>query len=236
MKRKDIIILMGFALLILLLQQCKKDDPRIDTVDYSYFPLETGRYIIYDIEEINVDVIAGYYDTLCYTIKEIITDTFYDMENRLSYRVERYKRTNDSAGWEIKDVWYANYTATTAERTEENIRYIKLAFPVELNKTWDGDAYNTLDPYDEYEYEITALDVPDTVNEVYFDSVLTVLQKDRESLIDKYYAVEKYAKNIGMIYKKDMEIYSQTITGDPIEERIERGTIFTQKIVSYGSE
>ena len=35
-------------------------------------------------------------------------------------------------------------TTSRAEREEDNIRYIRLGFPISSTITWDGNAFNTL--------------------------------------------------------------------------------------------
>jgi len=42
--------------------------------------------------------------------------------------------------WLLKNVWYSVKTDKNVERVEENIRYIKLIFPIRNNAKWDGNA------------------------------------------------------------------------------------------------
>jgi hypothetical protein len=64
---------------------------------------------------------------------------------------------------------------------------------------------------------------------------MTVTQMDILNSIEKKYAIEKYAKNIGLIYKEIIDIYAtSTPYGKPIEERIKKATIYYQKIIDYG--
>lgn len=227
----------GYFLFVLLSvvfsSGCNKEENNdIPLIDYNYFPDDIGHWIIYEIEEIQIDAPSEVYDTSRYQIKEIIASEFLDNSNRVTLRIERYIRENDTTSWEIKDVWYANLLTSSAQKVEENIRYVKLSFPVALHKSWDGNAYNT---YDEQEYEITAIDTSETINDIFIDSVLTVTQRDWESLIDKYYSVEKYAKNIGIVYKNYINIeLALTDTSLPIEDRIITGSLYTQKITGYG--
>jgi len=222
-------------ILFVVFSGCNKDeDNNIHVIDYGYFPADTGHWVTYYIEEINIDADVDVYDTSRYYIKEVIESEFIDNENRPALRIERYTRENDTMSWEIKDIWYANLLTASAQKVEENIRYVKLTFPVVLYNAWDGNAYNT---YSAQEYQITNLDSAETINDIYLDSVLTVLQRDDESLIEKYYAVEKYAKNIGLVYKNEINIeYAIPDPGIPIEDRISVGTLYTQTITGYGPE
>jgi hypothetical protein len=58
------------------------------------------------------------------------------------------------------------------------------------------------------------------------------MQDSSVSLIHKDLAYEIYAKNIGLVYKKEIYINSQEVTHNvPIEERITVGRIFIQEFV-----
>lgn len=223
--------------LFFLLFSCKKEsqEPVVNKIDYSYFPLDTGKYILYEVSEIEIDSALNYYDTVRYQIKSVFESYFTDAEGNKAVRIERYKRNNPSQNWTIADVWQANIANNSAQKVEENIRYVKMVFPVSLNKEWNGNAFNTMD---EETYSISNLNQAYSVNGLEFDSVMTITQFYDSTLLYKYYKSEKYAKNVGMIYKIDMNIESQNITfpNVPVENRITSGTIYIQKILEYGIE
>jgi len=198
----------------------------------SYFPLKTGSEIIYQITEINIDKASAIYDTTVYQIKERVDSLFTDASGKPAYRLERYWRIDTTAQWVIKDVWETQTNELNAQKVEENIRYIKLVFPAETGQVWDGNAYNDLDAQD---YQILTANIPGTINNLPFDSVLTVEQQNEESLISKKYAVEKFANGIGLVYKEITDLYSQSMIGSgiPIEQRVDEGTVYKQEVVAY---
>lgn len=195
----------------LVICSCTKDKKTSQPdVGYEYFPNTAGSWIIYNVDSIIHD---DFYDTIItykYQVKEIIESLFTDNSGGETQRIERYKRSDSSAAWAITDVWYANRTSTTAERVEENIRYIKLIFPVKDKAKWNGNAYNTLG---EKEYKYSGVNFSATVGNTAFDSVLTVLQEDIVRPIDKKYSVEKYAKNTGLVYKEYIYLDFQKSSG-----------------------
>lgn len=189
---------------------------------------------IYDIKEIEIDRPVGKFDTTRYQILEIIESEYIDDEGNNALRIERYKRDNENSTWIIKDVWSAGFISHSVYKTEENIKYIKLIFPVSEGKKWNGNAYNIIG---EQEYEITEIDIPCSLTDLSFDSVLTVIQLNDTSLIDKKYMVEKYAKNVGLIYKEIIDIYSNISLHNsslPIEQRVDIGTFYKQELTDYG--
>jgi hypothetical protein len=226
-------LILNIVLLILVtFISCKKENSVIKNVDYSYFPLDTNSWIIYNIESINIDQPSGINDTLNYKIKEVVESAFIDEEGRTNYRLERYLKLNNSSAWVLTDVWSTLINGKFAIKNEENIPYVKLVFPAKLNSRWNGNSLNTLD---EQEYEYTAIDENEIIDSLSFDSTVTVTQMDELNLIEKKYQVEKYAKNIGLIYKETTDIYSDKILPSvPIEQRVKTGTIFKMKIIAHG--
>ena len=213
------LILLGF------LNSCNKDVTPPDA-GYGYFPTKIGNWIIYDVVSIEHDAPVNKHDTSIIQIKEVIESIFFDNEHRETQRIERYTRNNDTQPWVIKDVWSSNLTASTAEKDEENVRFIKLTFPVKKGKTWDGNASNSLDVWN---YQYTEVNVPYTINNLSFDSTVTVLQIDEENIVEKKHALEIYAKNVGMIYKELILLDTE------IDGTITIGSELTMTIISYGN-
>lgn len=214
---------------IVLFASCKKDGKQ-PNLGYTYFPLSVGAWAEYDVMEIKVDTIVSYYDTGFYQLKEIIQSEFIDNQGRPSYRIERYWRTADSLPWVIKDVWFATKTATMAEKVEEDVRYVKLVFPVNEDKEWNGNIYNTLT---EWEYTYENLHESATVGGFSFDSTTTVLQRDNFNFIEYEYAYEIWAAGIGLVKKHyvDMDISNYDTTASEVR----KATKFYQIITSYGN-
>ncbi|HBS87238.1 MAG: hypothetical protein A2W91_03390 [Bacteroidetes bacterium GWF2_38_335] len=222
--------------MVLIFNSCKeKDNTDFPAIDYSYFPVDTGKWAVYQVEEITIDSAISLYDTVRYQIKEVYESYFPDNENRRTVRIERFIREEAGDPWEMKDVWAANLIPSSAQIVEENYRYMKIAFPANINETWNGNLYNIFDPET---YEITSIDEPYSINGLNFDSVLTVTQLLDSTLIYKYHKEEKYAKNIGLISKIDLNIESQNIAYPwvPVEDRPTQATIYRQKIIDYGWE
>lgn len=209
------------------------------TYGRAYFPLDTGTWRIYEVKQIIIDKKVDRYDTLTYQLKVLNHSQYTDTEGKEAMRVERYWRSADSLGWEIKDVWSARLADQEASSYEENIRYVKIRLPAELYKSWDGNKYNTLE---ETGYMITGIDEPASLGSLQFDSTLTVLHTDDESLIHKQYAYEQYAKGVGLVYKEEINLESQPEDGGiidpsiPVEGRITKGSLYYQTLISYGGQ
>ncbi|MDD2635663.1 MAG: hypothetical protein PHW82_09220 [Bacteroidales bacterium] len=196
---------------------------------YNYFPLNTGEGMIYKITEINIDKPSNVFDTSVYFIREVIDIPLIDNENDTVYRIERYYRENENEKWIIHSVWTSKLTRLTAEKTEENQRFVKIRFPVKQNYTWNGNLYNDLTNQD---YWISSYNTYFSQENFSFDSCLTVMHDSSQSLIHFNRAYEVYAYNIGLVYKEQTYINSQEVIFEiPIEERVTIGTVFMQELI-----
>jgi hypothetical protein len=215
-----------------LLNSCSKDDDTKGTtgLTYSYFPVNVGHELIYDVELITKDEFSQIEDTVYYQLREVVESVFTDNQGRPTQRLERYTRPTDSDPWVISDVWTSNISSTLAEKKEENNTYIKLTFPVRTNRTWDGNSKNN---QDELLYEYIEADIPGSVGPLAFDSTLTVLQEDEDNFIEKKYSVERYATNVGLIYKEQIDILKDYT--NPSNPGVKAQRLYKETLVSWSN-
>lgn len=238
------------VLLLSTFYSCKKDtEQTVVDMGYSYFPNQVGNYVVYDVDSFFYNDFTDHIDTFKFQLKEKIESVFLDNEGRSTLRIERYVRFYNPAipypsiPWKLRDVWTANRTTTTAEKVEENVRYTKLAFPVTTKSSWNGNAQNTTTPID---YSYLFVDLPRTVGSIRFDSVLQVDQQDELTVVSKKFYIEKYARNVGLVFKHVIDVESQpgNLTDSalikwlatPIMDRVDSGVQYILKINSYGHE
>jgi hypothetical protein len=226
----------------IFLLSCKKDPPA-EPIDlgYDYYPDHLGRFVVYDCDSIVYVDIGNDTQNYKFQVKEIIDSLFTDNEGRPALRISRYKKMiqNDTViisnpQWVLQDVWWANKTATTAEVVEENYRYIKLIFPVEVDDTWNGNSANTLGGWD---YQYTSVDEPLTLGSLQFDKTLTVLQYYSGG-IPIYYKKyqEKYARGVGLIEKEITDYTWDQNANGPIIGSIKYGLKYKMTAIQYGTE
>jgi len=196
---------------------------------YEYFPLSSGNALIYKVTEINIDKPSEIFDTSIYYLREITDIPLLDNENDTAYRIERYTRNSTDDNWVIHSVWSAKLTENTAEKVEENFRYVKIRFPVKTEYSWNGNIFNECESQ---EYHISSVNSFYQIDNFVFDSCLTIVHDSSFSLIHKDLAYEVYAYKIGLIYKEMTYLNSQEVIFDiPIEERVTTGTIYIQELV-----
>jgi hypothetical protein len=226
---------------------CKKKTEEVPDVGYNYAPVTLGKYVIYDVDSTVYDDFNNDTTYFKYRIKEKLEEEFTDNEGRPAIKLVRYVKkyspliSYDNMAWTLKDVWMLNKSNTTYEVVEEDVRLVKLIFPVKVDATWNGNAQNILG---EREYLYKSFDQQEAVNGTTFENVLFVEQKDDKSknAIHREYFIEKYARNVGLVYKEIKDLYSNTVKvlpgGGimPVEQRIEKGIIYKMTYVTHGIE
>ncbi|MCS6990691.1 MAG: hypothetical protein NZL95_02390 [Chitinophagales bacterium] len=198
---------------VVLLASCKQSHMDPLAIDRSYFPLSTGRYWIYDVDSIGYWGFADSVIISSYQIREDIDSFFIDETGGQTYRIVRSFRRSEADPWIATDVWSANYTASTAEKVEENLRFIKQVYPIAEGRKWYGNAYIQTDSplvyLSDWLYRYRDVHRPFSLDGLQFDSTITVIQKDLQNIIEQIYYEEKYARGVGLIRKIEKNISTQ---------------------------
>lgn len=225
--KKIIILFVAFVTLIISCKKDKSDASRF--TGYSYVPDNIGHEVIYDVDSTIKNDFDGLWHYNHFQIRELIADTFTDIQGRPTLRLERYKRLTPNDNWVIYKVWTANKTSVHFEKKEDNLSFIKLVYPPLSTGEWNGNALNNLDALN---YKFSSINVPATYNSFSFDSTLTVLQYDYRDFIDTVHYEERYATGVGMYYKVQDSINIES-NGDPKSDTIYYRRLYTEKIVSF---
>lgn len=186
---------------------CGKDDNTSSLKFYdTYYPLSSGVYVDYHVQEIIHDELASNpHDTSSYYLRTQISDTVIDNQGRLAYKFMRLTRMDTTDTWEISDVWTTIRNNNNIELTEENQRKVKLVLPPNNFTSWDANAYNTLSVMNCFYEDIHQ---PFSINSFSFDSTIRVQQEDVLNLVSYRKKYEVYANHVGLIqkYSKDLVI------------------------------
>lgn len=211
-----------------LLFACKKDtnDYVAPEIGHKYAGLTLGKYVVYDVDSLFYDDFTASVDTAIYQIKELVAEAYTDLEGEQAFKINRYRRNHDTLAWVLIDVWNAKLTQTNFQKAEENVRFVKLIFPVGNGKVWNGNSMNTMA---EWEYEYESIDQPENVGGNPLAKVLTVNQLENINLIEEQQFLEKYAENVGLVYKKSKDLVRDNLSSPW------RGYDVTYTLKSYGN-
>jgi hypothetical protein len=209
---------------------CQKPDEDVADMGYDYFPLESGQYIIYDVVETTYD---DFLDTVYvneYILKELVDSVMIDGEGRKVYQLKRFINSGSDSVivWTISDVWTAYRGQDRAERTEENVTYVKLVFPLRRSKTWDGNARNSLG---EQKYKVLDYELKAQIGAAIFGRTARINHLSNKNLIEEQLSEEVYARGIGLVLKvqRDVKI-------NPADSTINSGFEHRWTYLEHGKE
>lgn len=254
------ILLFIFALLFFA---CNPNIDYVKPVTYDYYPLIGGKYKIYKIDSTVYDEYNCAVFNTSYQIKEISRETDFDGEGDLIHLIERYIRKDSLSSWKLQSIWSEKIENNQLQRIENNQRFIKMVFPIKQNIEWDGIVYirrdtslairggsiNVYKDWDEFKYTKVASSFIDTSTsspKIYPEAV-EIIQADKENKIEKRFAKEVYAKDIGLVYKEMWILNTQCLDsfctpgsgnlslcdGVSWKDKAEKGYILVQSLIEH---
>lgn len=239
------------------LSSCKEETaaPLDLTADLAYFPLELNRPLYYQLDSIVVlnTVLGVVYDTASLEVRETLVESFALPDGTTAFRGERWDRPLAGGAWRFRQTYTISRTNQTAERSEDNLRFTKLTFPLRTGKSWDGHtAFDDrqdfviggefLDIYAGWNYRYAETETPVTLSTgLTFAEAILVEQADTDNLIDRRIAFERYAAGVGLIERFIDARHTQcrvccsgntaTCIDLPWDEKAEKGFILRQTLL-----
>lgn len=224
MHKLKIIILL--AAITFLYSSCTKENNAAPKdLAYEYFPLTLKKVVIYDVDSTVYNNFNNSITKYKFEIKDSIASVFTNLTGDSIFRVERYKRNQNTLNWTYQKTIAKSRTLRIGQETIDNQTFVRLVFPPEIYKDWNGNSKNTLGEQIYYisDYPFTAI-----INNKTFDETVVVQQIDEVNLIREDIASEIYAKNIGLIQKDVTAIDKKIENG-----QITHGFIYSMKIKNY---
>lgn len=251
------VFLLFFCFCVMNIAACEEKTEAPIDLQYDYFPLAVGKYWVYQVDSILFVPTFGTtrLDSATNFIKEEIIESFVDNAGDTIYRVERLERKNNAESWQIKKVFAIQRSRTQAIQTEDNLRFIKLVFPLQEGKNWNSTAFPTegltipiasqqIEIFNHWESEATAIGEPLQVGSFNFDKTATIFYANETTITTEYrVAAEVYAKGIGLV-KRDWSILdtqckvccngpSAMCVQLPWEKKAEKGFILKQILIAH---
>jgi len=193
-------------------------EPGPDDLGYDFYPLETGKYVMYKVDSVYFNDFTRTNDTVSLEVRDEIGESFVDNQGQESYIVNRTKRYTSSAAWASDHTYYVTRDNFKLEWQENNLRFIKMIYPVKVNGKWFGNSYLSTHTnpeirwYDNWEYRYT--DVQSAFNSGFktYPITHTIYQSSNQeaegdpnnpnSYSAFSYGQETYAKGVGMVFKE----------------------------------
>lgn len=253
-------LIIAGLLLGLFFVACERVVETLPETDKSYYPIVQNKYRVYQVDSIVYDEYNCSIQTKSYQVKEVTGASMIDGEGQIAHRLERYRRATASDSWTLVGIWSEKVEDNQVQRVENNQRFVKMVFPVEETKKWDGIVYirrDTLVPirggaidlykdWEQFTYKGVDQSYLDTTSNIVYPATVQIIQVDKTNNIERRYSTEVYAKNIGLIYKKMQILDSQCRTprcsgqsdiasclSTPWAIKAEKGYIFTQRLIEH---
>lgn len=227
---KTIRFIFGIVL-IAAIAACNKSDEDVQDFGYNYYPVEAGRYIDYRIDEYFYDDFNNTIDTTVYLLRELIDSPFTDLEGRNVYKLKRFTASIDDSiiSWtETGQSWTIHKNDERLERTEENMPFVDLLFPLRRSKTWDGNARNASSAQ---EYKVLDYDLRIQYNAtVVFGKTARINEKNNVNLIEDQLIETTYARDIGPVNRIEKDFVL-----DPDSSTVVSGRLKTWTYLEHGS-
>jgi len=169
----------------------------------KFFYPKIGQSVVYEVEETAYEL-TGKLTVKNYQIKEVNAAIFKDLDGREALRIERYRRENDTQQWMLDFVFIAKKEIDKALKTENNVTYIKISFPIKEGLKWNGNAYNSLG---NDIYEMKKVNQTFETNGQKFDNSITIIQQNDSTLLDLKKRIEVYAEGIGLVFQEKTNVF-----------------------------
>jgi hypothetical protein len=222
-------LLIAFSIFI---ASCAKKTEEFKTeATTDYVQLQSGKYITYRLDStvfVNFGRITQIHK---YQVKEVVDKEITDNLGRPAWRVFRYIRDSvDATSWTPAQPWipFGSYMVTVLfdqlEVTDDNnLRFIKMHLGIREGNNWKGNAYLPSNPFGglftfsvdddmqawDYFYEssgagfsIAGKTYTDVLTIEHIDSKENVPVTDPTSYASEIRSVERYSKDIGLVYKE----------------------------------
>jgi hypothetical protein len=226
MKYANNFILLLLAAIIFF--SCKNETETLISDNVTdYVPLQVGKYITYRLDSITFVKSGSMIETHKYQVKHIVQTETTDNQGRKTYVIQRLLNDSTASGaWMANGNYLITPTTDHIEVIDNNLRVVVLQMLMKLNFSWSGNQYLPHSPYSSL-YDMNAGSDMNTWtfsysnfgSEAYYgqsySNVWTVVQNNNIQNIppssintygEKEVSIEKYSKNIGLVYK-DYEIY-----------------------------
>jgi len=219
-----------FVLAVLFIASCKKENELLNPSEPSrnYYPLTRGHYVIYDVDSTIWNDFDGSKTLRHSQMSYTVSDTFTDNEQRKSYQVDVLVRNSDTSQWRTSDVFYVTPTLTGLDVVQNNLRFLKMVYPVANGTTWKGNSQiavndQDLSFYADWNYKYSKVGESYNNSRVNFDNTVIVDEVDASlndpettpnSYAERTYSREVYAYNIGLVYREYVRwVYDQNASG-----------------------
>ncbi len=204
-------------------EDCENCDPIFLNNQREFIHLGSHQEQIFRLDSILVNGSPG--DT---THKKYILKEYVGVDTSSNGQTERFPVTrflSSDGGVNFFPVINSQYqiVGNDVNRQYGNLPFTVLNLPAILDKSWNGSVYFSSagvvieisgEPIALFQgdwqrtFTVSGFEEREVIGGIAYDSVITVTQGDLESLTEIRYSIEKYAWNVGLVYR-EMKIFDE---------------------------
>ncbi len=225
---------------MIVLAACNKSENLSSMALQDLNPLVKGKYITYRVDSLVFVNSGKTAETHRYQVKHVVDHAVTDNLSRPAWLIYTYINDSLASGpWVPNGTYIVTIAGKQLEVYENNMRVLKLMQPTVEGFNWKGNTYLSDHPFNpdfpmgvdlgmsSWEFTYKSLNQKEKIGTLQIDSVTTITHADIATnvpmQVDTSYAsrelsLEKYAKNIGLVYREFQLWENQprsTSTGSP---------------------
>lgn len=201
---------------MLLLSACMRETQPPSGVDTSLFSLRPGMEWIYKVDSVSVSVLQNRVrrDSVSFFWRYEMGETLESSPPIDSlFTVFRYRSNSPEGPWQIQDVLQFGKDATRAFVVENNITFVPIVFPPNVDRTWDGHIFfddtrfiplgdQQMRIFNDWEYRYVEMEEQVSWNGLELEELWKISQTSTEDAISLRQAEEWYAKGVGLVFRE----------------------------------
>lgn len=241
---KNFVFLLLSFVSIFMMTSCESETEILDesTFGYDFFPVSVGKSWVYASDSIILSSGGTRRDTFRSFIREVVGDTFVDATGNTAFRLQRFFKRNESDPWISTNTWTCSIDKNMAIRTEENIRQVKLVFPIKKGLRWNANVFlyedltvvvggEPITLFRGLNPRMEEINEPFDFNGQQVPSIKVNLVKEN-TIINFRDMTEYYGKGIGLL-KREMIVYDSdgSRPNDPWETKAQKGFKHTLTLI-----
>lgn len=189
-------------LVVIALFSCEPPPPLAALPDADYFPVQMGKYRIYNVTEA-LYRLGQSATTRHYWLREQTGESFRTLAGDTAYVITYAHRFDNKDSWVIDSMGTVQQSAAECLLTVGSRTVVKLAFPAFDGQRWNGNRYNALG---NDEFRLQHCHLPFRINQETIDRTVTVVEQNDSTLVSQDKRVAVYGYQIGLVYAERQQL------------------------------
>ncbi|GAB1449743.1 hypothetical protein MASR2M44_27750 [Bacteroidota bacterium] len=190
--------------LLVTLISCKTEETAVP-IAYDYVVLDSGASWIYSYDSLAFNDNSNTVDTFELFLKEQISGNI-QLQTERYLIMDRFVGT-DTLEMTQRESAFLLLTSNSFERIDQNQRRIKLIFPVQDGRVWNGNAWNDLGRQN---FSLKLIPQLQLASGKSYTEIAEVNEANTVNVIETNFERSWYARGIGLIKREDTRLQTQS--------------------------